>query len=205
MPLYRDEAEQLLRGQFTEYFDGLEEQLLALKKLLDDDDWSFVIKTQALIEACVTNVLITHIGDERLKKTVELLPLADEEVGKLAMAKSLGLITSPQRRFIKRMAALRNKLAHRVDHISFTFEEYVLNLDASSLKDWKLSLSWHSIEGDSYEYWLSTAEKQPKLAIMLATFLLAANLLLTATETDSKRKINAASLRTAEELYSILK
>ena len=200
MPLYRDEAERLLRDHHGRLLEGLDIHLSFLHKLWDDDDWSFVIKVQAFIEASVTDLLVTHVGDEKLKSLIELLPLADEKIGKLAIAKALGLMSPEQRRFVRTMATLRNKLAHRVDHIEFTFSDHVLSLNASALKDWKQSLIWFPT-GDSHDYWYLGAESQPKVAIWLGTFLLVAQLLIAAKEADAKRKINAAALQTGEELY----
>lgn len=202
MPLYRDEAEQLLRDFHTGLITGMDLHLSFLHKLWDDDDWSFVIKVQALVEASVTDLLVTHVGDEKLKGFVELLPLADEEIGKLAMAKMLDLMSPEQRRFVKKMATLRNKLAHRVDHIGFTFSHYVSSLNTSALKDWKQSLVWFPT-GNSRDYWFSAAEDQPKIVVWLGTFLLVAHFLVATKEVDMKRKINAAALQTAEELFAL--
>jgi hypothetical protein len=60
-------------------------------ELLRGDDWSFVVKTHALLEAVVSQVLVHSVGDERLSESLYRLPLST----KLKMSKSLGGFKRP--------------------------------------------------------------------------------------------------------------
>ncbi len=79
--------------------------------LSNGDDWSFVIKTQTLIESVVTHAVLAKIGEDGLRKIFQAMPLIGDEISK-QLLKELGLTTSAQRRFITKMATLRNQLAH---------------------------------------------------------------------------------------------
>src|SRR5688572_6693340 len=86
-----------------------------------EDDWSFVIKTHALVEGAVSVMLATCL-DERLRTVFERLPLGDKDFGKAVFAKTLGLLTQDQVRFISQLSTLRNLLAHDPRSLNFTFE-----------------------------------------------------------------------------------
>lgn len=56
--------------------------------LIKEDDWSFIIKLHALVEAAVSHLLATICGEELLTVFTRL-QLSSETVGKLAFAKAL--------------------------------------------------------------------------------------------------------------------
>lgn len=204
MPLYREQAENLLKELKSHLFKGLFDRLDFIKRLESDDDWSFVIKMQALIEAAVTEAVVARTGEEKLKRVIKRLPLVDDEIGKLTIGRDLGLLTKPQRRFVQKMAALRNQLAHRVESVDFTFPEYLATLECAALRDWKESVAWFRGIHEAPEFWLDAAAEQPRVAIILAVFLLVGLLHVSAVEDGASRKINAAALQTTEELFARL-
>ncbi|MBC2605747.1 hypothetical protein [Pelagicoccus albus] len=108
-----------------------------LIKLLEEDDWSFVIKSHALIEASVTNLLIRRIGEPEMTKFVKRMPLSDSESGKVVLLKDLGLLDSGLRSFIRWYSELRNKLVHNLEHIDFQLESHFASLDPNQKKSWK--------------------------------------------------------------------
>lgn len=91
-----------------------------LLKLFNEDDWSFVIKSNALVEAVISELLTAKAGDDRLHSLFRRLDLSNVESGKLAFAKALDLLTSEQRQFIRRLSELRNSLVHNVEGLSFS-------------------------------------------------------------------------------------
>lgn len=204
MPLYREQAENLLKALKSHLFKGLFDRLDFIKRLESDDDWSFVIKMQALIEAAVTEAAVARTGEEKLNRVIERLPLVDGDTGKLTIGRDLGLLTKPQRRFVQKMAALRNQLAHRVESVDFTFPEYLTSLECAALRDWKESVAWFRDAREAPEFWLDAAAEQPRVAVTLAVFLLVGLLHVSAAEDGTSRKINAAALQTAEELFASL-
>jgi DNA-binding MltR family transcriptional regulator len=104
-----------------------------LDRLATEDDWSFVIKAHALIEATVTHMLTEGV-DERLRKVFERLELSGAENGKLVFAEALGLIDTKDRRFIRLFSELRNKLVHDIRRVTFTFDAHLKSLDDNQQK-----------------------------------------------------------------------
>ncbi len=97
MYLRRDQVDALFQSSLSEVSSRLFGHIDFVTELLKGDDWSLAIKAQALVEACVTQALLIRLGDERIRKTVEVMPLVGE-VSKLQFAKDLQVMDAPQRR-----------------------------------------------------------------------------------------------------------
>ena len=204
MYLQREQADALIQTSSTTIRECIQSHLAFVKELLEGDDWSFVIKTQALLEACVTEAVLVRLGDDRIKKTVETMPLVGDEASKLQLAKDLDLMDTPQRRFIKKLASLRNRLAHRVEYVNFKFPDYIASLDRDARKDWQDSVVWFGQEPASREQWREIALKQPLWAVLMSTFLVAALLEVEDNQAKLMRAIDAASEKTTTELLKYL-
>lgn len=204
MPINRDYATKIIAGIPSELQTRFFASLDVMGRLHDDNDWSFVIKVQAIVEAAVTEAVIAKVGEPAILSIVERLPLADEEIGKLTLAKELNILPKEQRRFVRKMAELRNRLAHRVQDIEFDFSKYVESLNSSQLRDWKESVAWFAIERDNHEFWLQRAQEKPRLTVYLSIVLLLGMLDIAQVEAETPRKINAAALRTVSELLASL-
>ncbi len=120
----RERIAAKLRGYESEL--GLPDGFL--DRLVQEDEWSFVIKAHALVEATITH-LLTAAVDVRLRKVFERLELSDTANGKIVFADALGLIGARERRFIQHLSELRNKLVHDVRQVSFTFDNHLQSLD----------------------------------------------------------------------------
>lgn len=199
MYLRQEDAKDLLKTGKQELLRLVSEKNDFLSELRDGDDWSFVIKAQALVEGSVTQAVLAHLGDSRLAKIIEVMPLVGGEVSKLAIAKELELLTTPQRRFINKMAALRNRLAHRVDQASFSFEHHIASLDKHQQKEWRASIAWFA-EDDSEEFWGSHSLKTPRPVIYLSTFMLTALLAIDGNQKEINRNIERLATKTTSEL-----
>ena len=64
MYLHRDQADELLQGHLQGLLSSLQGHQSFLNQLLDGDDWSFVIKAQALVEGFVTQAVLAHISEK---------------------------------------------------------------------------------------------------------------------------------------------
>lgn len=204
MYLRRDQADALLQASLSKVRSRLFGHIDFVTELMGGDDWSLVIKAQALVEACVTQALLTQLGDERIRKTVEVMPLVGGEVNKLQFAKDLQVMDAPQRRFAKRLAALRNRLAHRIDCVNFSFSEYIESLDKNERHDWQESIIWFGTEAASRQQWLQMALKQPRFAVIMGVFMLAAVLVVEDNQTSVIRAIDEASSEVTSELLGSL-
>jgi len=109
-----------------------------VKQLLEQDDWSFVIKSHALIETAVSQMIITVLGENRLGQFIEKMPLNS----KITVAESLELLDAKQIRFVRWFSKLRNRLVHRFENLGFTFEKHMTSMTADELKQWKKEVVW---------------------------------------------------------------
>src|SRR5574340_570740 len=108
MPIRREDAERLLQKLDDYFLMQMDHHLNFMTNLFEENDWSFIIKSHALIEASVTQILTEHSGDTRFKNLFERLPLSDEKIGKISAAKLLNLLGRKERRFIRFYSELRN-------------------------------------------------------------------------------------------------
>ncbi len=108
---------------------GVPEGLLA--SLHELDDWSCVIKAHALVEGALTHLLVGVLGRPELQNAFSRLELSTEHTGKVAIAKALGVISEHERRFIRALSELRNRLVHEIKNASFSFPTYLASLDSN--------------------------------------------------------------------------
>jgi hypothetical protein len=202
MYLWKNQADELMHGHMQDLLSTLRGQMDFLSSLRDGDDWSFTIKAQALIEGAVTQSVLNHLGDQRIRKTVEVMPLVGGEVSKLALTKDLGLLNSVQRRFVKRMASLRNRMAHSIDYTNFEFTLYVASLDRDALKDWQESIVWFTDDRDARDIWQRLAITQPRATVFLGVSMLVALLTIDGSEKEMMRKIDEAAYKTTSEFLN---
>lgn len=104
-----------------------------LAELVEEGDWSFVVKSHALLEAALAE-LLAQKGEPRLGKFFRRLPFAGNRNSKLAVARDLGLIDEHVASFLAVFAKLRNNLVHDASLVRFTLEEYVSKMDEAALR-----------------------------------------------------------------------
>ena len=103
--------------------------------LSEGDDWSFVIKTHALIEAAVSHLLGEVPGHPELVETFSQIELSGVRTGKLAFAEVLGCLDKSERRTIRKLSELRNRLVHDVSNVDFNFSDWTQSLEKGQLKE----------------------------------------------------------------------
>ncbi|WP_316674913.1 hypothetical protein [uncultured Tolumonas sp.] len=111
------------------------------RNLLNEDDWSFIIKLHALFEAACTHLLLFHFKEPQLAKTISRLELSNKTTGKIAFLSELELLGTEERRLISALSELRNKLVHDVRNSEFSLEKMVLNFDSNTIKNFAISYS----------------------------------------------------------------
>jgi hypothetical protein len=92
--------------------------------LLQESDWSFVIKLHALLETAVSQLLVHSLGRRELADTFASLEMSNTKTGKLAFVNALRLLPKAQIEFIRALSELRNQLVHRVKNVSFNLTEH---------------------------------------------------------------------------------
>ncbi len=123
MPLSPDDLEdaQSLAG-------GIEVQLRLprgfIVGLLNDTDWGFVIKLNALFESLLNTAIaqsLRAVHSDGLAEVISKLDMADVRRGKVVIATQLGLLRPDDKRFLRALAELRNRLAHSVENVAWSF------------------------------------------------------------------------------------
>ena len=94
-------------------------------KLLEEDDWSFVIKANALVEAACSDALAARFHAPDLAERFATLDLGHKKHGKVALLRATGAIEKGQAAFLQILYELRNQLAHNIRRVGFTFEAYL--------------------------------------------------------------------------------
>jgi len=93
-----------------------------------ENDWSFVIKAHALIEAAITRLLTESMKRPELADLFSRIDTSNKTTGKAAFVKALGLLDEEERRFVSAFSELRNRLVHDVRNVNFDLLEYVESL-----------------------------------------------------------------------------
>ena len=84
--------------------------------LSGEKDWSFIVKSHAVIEAGLSDLILTALDDDRLAEIVYRLNIGGK-TGKLAIAKALNLIDPKVAVFIEKLSELRNTAIHGVKEL----------------------------------------------------------------------------------------
>ena len=111
---------------------GAPEQFLT--RLLDEDDWSFVIKIHAMLEAGVAQLITEALGRVEMAPFIGRLPVNSERTGKLALLKELDLLSVEYRRYLSAISILRNFYVHSVNNFTTDISDYIKNLDKANRK-----------------------------------------------------------------------
>lgn len=204
MYLYRDHAQQLLANLGKEMADELKGRTDFMLSLVGEDDWSMIIKSHALIEALVTELIVAKTEEPKLKAVIERLPLSDEQTGKVRIAKDYGLMTSEERTFVRRLSELRNQLVHRFENVDFNLEAHVSGFDKGQREAWQKALTWFE-HGKAVEHsWKEATLGDPKVAVWLSAFMFVSLTCVKIGEIKGHSSIRNASESTAKELLEKL-
>lgn len=143
--------------------------------LLDEDDWSFIIKISSLFEAASTNILSVRLNAPEIEGALSYLEQANGRCGKIIFLKKLGVIEKEQQIFMLELASLRNHIVHRIENVKFDFSEYIKSFDKNQrnkfinwcghgikekikIKDITISRDKAVLENPKLFIWLTAAE-----------------------------------------------
>ncbi len=200
MYVNKELAKKVIKQSLQDSFAEIRESNDLMLKLLEESDWSIVIKSHALIESVVTELLISHTNEEMLRATIKRLPLSDSSIGKLKVAKDLGLMDSCQRTFIRKLSELRNDLVHNIENVSFSFKNFVDALDASQKKSWLKAIAWQEENTDTSQAITELFESMPKISFWLSINSLVSVIQIDIAEIKGTHKINAEAAAFANEI-----
>jgi uncharacterized protein with HEPN domain len=193
--------EDLLKNINQDYSENFE----FLKKLLTDDDWSFIVKSHSLIESLVTELIVAKIDENKLKAVIERIPLHGEIVSKISISKTYELIPSDQIKFIKNISEIRNNIVHKFENLNFTFETYLSNLDKNQKKNWKNSLIWEGMNDQIKNRIEQEVFQTPKIAIWLAISSFVNYSLLQINTLKGNKRIDLETMETTKRILKDIK
>ena len=200
MYLYRDEADDLKAEVIQNMTDDVLVKFDFVTELLKGDDWSLVIKAHSLIESVVTELIISKIKEEEMKEIIERLPLHGD-LSKITIIKKYDLLSKEKVTFIKNLSELRNKLAHKFEHVNFTFNEYLKTLDKNKTKTWIKTQIWFA-KDDKKSSWSDTARKNPQLAVFTSVLMFVTQTIVVIHELEAKTKLDKKAYETTKKLLS---
>ena len=123
------------------------------QSLIQEDDWSFVIKIHALFEAALTHSISTRVGtalrtistkpfdESSISRQVGWLEMSGRRIGKATLARGMGLLNDKQMEFLWKLSELRNAFVHRVSNTETTLVQYVQSLDQNQRKNLFIAIS----------------------------------------------------------------
>jgi|TARA_B110000238_G_C15897836_1_gene340610 hypothetical protein len=112
---------------------GLDESFI--DDLYKQDDWSFIIKLSALVEATCTHAISVLFGYPQLEGCFTYLDQSNPKVGRVKLLKEMGVIFDNQAKILKALAELRNTVSHDVKNVNFKFSEHIKDLDKNQIKN----------------------------------------------------------------------
>jgi hypothetical protein len=165
-------------------------------KLVDEDDWTFVIKLSSLFEAACTQLLVTKLKASVLTNAIAHLELGNKKYGKLEMLDKLGAIDAESRHFIISLAELRNVFVHDVSKTSTSILQHVESMKESSniIRHMVFYLLTKDNLGGKEISNISFFKLTPKKAIWIGAAVCLSKMLLKKEELHDKNAIDTMML-----------
>jgi len=126
-----------------------------LRSLENDDDWTFVIKMHAVVEAALNHLLMVRLNDPKLSEIISQLPTNDERKGKMAFIKAYRLLSEDPCLFVRLFSKIRNTAVHDAKSFNLDLTKYVAALEDNEKPKWKRALS---------SWWVPFPDPQHKAA-----------------------------------------
>lgn len=139
-----------------------------IDNLINEDDWSLVIKSHALLESACADMLCHQFGKYELADIFAQMDMSNKKYGKIAFISALNLLSKSERRFISELSELRNRLVHNASNVRFSLSNYFSSLtkvnqerlsSALNLRVERVSMEDEVIEG------VNVLIKQPRAVI----------------------------------------
>lgn len=146
-------------------------------KLLNEDDWSFIIKCHTLIESALSDKL-SELLDDRLNPIFKKMGLGNKETGKILFAQHLNIIDKSQTNFIRKFSELRNTLVHDISNTSFQISNFPNIYNKSKMNSFIDGIIHFTKTDKEKQSWKVYARENIKLSIWISTIFLIYNILL---------------------------
>ena len=121
-----------------------------IHSLQNENDWSFIVKTYAIFEALLSE-LIARISDKQELVSFFLkLDMCSRPIGKLSLLKKLSLLEESERKFIRALSDLRNTYAHDIKKISASINDVIISFPEEKQKNIIQNLSFSLQKKDDF-------------------------------------------------------
>ncbi len=118
-----------LSDHVAQKFDVDYEFLISLQK---EDDWSFIIKTSALLETLVSDIIIANINNKQLHSHINKLNMSGA-TGKLKLAKDMNILSDELKNLCDAVLPIRNKFVHSTKYLHESLNRYILDESQSNI------------------------------------------------------------------------
>jgi hypothetical protein len=158
-------------GTWMEESLGVHESFLST--IHTDDDWTFILKIHAIVEAGLNQMILNHFAEPRISRIITKLQIGNSGTGKLAFAKALDLIPLESREFISVLSDIRNFCIHDVKNFDFDLKSYVKSLPLGKLDEFLRTATFSmlrslEIPDFSITEYQQTITDNPRLGILSA-------------------------------------
>lgn len=203
-------TEEEIKKSIVELEDRLSIPAGFFERLRKEDDWSFVIKAHALLEASLSHWISVKLGHPELLGILTHLDTSDPKRGKVGFLKKLNQLENCDSKFISALSELRNNLVHNVANTAFSFEEYVQRMDKNQKKSFCNSFGLAYLDEDANGRDVVLHHEQiltnPKLAIWhgLRVFLAIANMTMDLEEkTKAIQQMKLETVRYYQKIFDL--
>ncbi len=98
------------------------------KKHVWKDDWTLIVKLHAMIETCLNGALVKELDRTDLGSVIAKLDTSNSRTGKVAFAKTLGIMHRDSTVFLQKLSELRNLCVHDVRNFDFNLIDHLTQI-----------------------------------------------------------------------------
>jgi hypothetical protein len=167
-----DETEEFIR-EICSGINYLElERELGLPKdwiitVAGEDDWSFIIKAHALLEAAANQAIENQLNKNELSEVIARLEFSGTKTGKVHILNKLGILNSDCKRFCSKLSEIRNSFVHNIKNVELDLDDFIENLSDSEKKGIQKAFCWNIPNWQGYN-WNQITNKDSQLFFSLA-------------------------------------
>lgn len=145
---------------------GLDPGLIG--SLHKDNDWTFVIKLHAILEAALNHLILSRLGAPTAE-IVEHLETNNARTGKIAFINAYELLPKNCVRFIRSLSEVRNRAVHDFKNFDLDLKKYLAAQNPDQQRNWKLGLTSYLDAYDNSkkpQELLDLAMENPRICMM---------------------------------------
>ncbi|GAK50685.1 hypothetical protein U14_01918 [Candidatus Moduliflexus flocculans] len=180
-----------------------------LSHLIEEDDWAFIVKTHAFLEAAFTHFLAEYFQEDNLTAIFARIELGNKQTGKVAFAKAIGILTEDERHLLTQFSELRNTVVHDIANVYFSLETYAQSLQNTTQRNnfIRAFTYWQTSNNFSKRFETLSQElviKKPKVSIFLSISALIEHLFDRPKDIERKKTLQGKLKALRDEMDRII-